>query len=107
MLLVAGLGNAVIGCIISWVIGDEVQILDLVVDPNHRRQGYALQLTQELLVKGMSGGAQQAVLEVHRDNVGAISLYQHAGFKQIHMRKGYYKDGGDALLMSMQLFGTH
>ena len=102
-LLVTAVGEAVVACVLVWIIADELQILDLAVDPRHRRQGFALQLIQDMFRKGVSCGAQQAVLEVHSDNTAAIGLYQHVGFRQVHVRRAYYRDNGDALVMIKQL----
>ena len=103
IILVAALLDAVIGCIVSWVIEDEVQILDLAVDLKHRRQGHAMQLLTQLLRLAMARGARHAILEVRSSNKAAISAYEHAGFQQVYIRKGYYCDGEDALLFKKQL----
>ena len=38
-------------------------------------------------------------LEVRRSNKPAIALYEHAGFKTVHVRARYYQDDEDALVM--------
>lgn len=40
------------------------------------------------------------VLEVHCENIKAISLYKKLGFEFIRVRKQYYRDNADALIMS-------
>lgn len=40
-------------------------------------------------------------LEVRRDNLVAIQAYQKAGFLDVGVRKRYYRDGCDALLLEM------
>ena len=103
VILVAALPDNVIGCVVSWVIEDEAQILDLVVDLKHRRQGHALNLLHNILETAIARGARHAVLEVRSNNSAAISLYECAGFQQVHIRKRYYPDGQDALLLKKQL----
>ena len=44
-------------------------------------------------------GRGAAVLEVGVDNVPAIALYKKLGFKRAGIRRGYYPDGSDAMLM--------
>ena len=39
-------------------------------------------------------------LEVHEQNRAAIHLYLKSGFTVTRTRKGYYQDGGNALLMT-------
>ncbi|MCB0351496.1 MAG: GNAT family N-acetyltransferase [Bdellovibrionales bacterium] len=41
---------------------------------------------------------EQLWLEVHAGNLPAIALYESLGFKLTGERKGYYSDGGAALL---------
>ena len=40
-------------------------------------------------------------LEVKATNARAIALYSKLGFKQVGLRKGYYDDGTDAILMEL------
>jgi len=47
--------------------------------------------------------AQKMFLEVDSRNRPAIALYQAAGFHQKGMRKAYYSDGSDALIMQADL----
>ena len=103
VILVAALTDNVIGCVVSWVIEDEAQILDLAVDLKHRRQGHAMHLLDEMLEVATARGARQAILEVRSGNSAAISLYEHAGFQQAYIRKGYYRDREDALLFKKEL----
>lgn len=41
-------------------------------------------------------------LEVSEENKPAIQLYLKAGFKKVGLRKQYYQDGSDAILMSLK-----
>lgn len=103
LLLVATVHGKVVGCALCWILADEVQILVVGVHPEHRRQGYAAQLVRDTLTRGVSAGAEQAVLEVSSSNCAAISLYKQAGFEQMYVRKDYYSNGDDALVMCNQL----
>lgn len=38
-------------------------------------------------------------LEVSENNIYAIKLYESIGFKKINIRKNYYKDNSDAIIM--------
>ncbi|KAL3153880.1 hypothetical protein ABBQ32_013450 [Trebouxia sp. C0010 RCD-2024] len=103
--LIASSSSLDVGCLIAWLISDELQILDIVVCPEHRRQGYGQQLLQTLLQVARSRGCSTATLEVSRNNIAAIQLYEHVGFRRVHVRKAYYKDGSDALLLNLALDG--
>jgi ribosomal-protein-alanine N-acetyltransferase len=80
---------------------DEAEILHLGVAPEHRRQGIAKSLLDDLFVRLCSEGVRSVFLEVRRGNTAAIGLYRFLGFGEAGERKGYYQDTGeDALLFS-------
>lgn len=88
------------GFALTRTIADESELLTLAVDPNHRRQGIAGNLTKEWLGRTT---AQTAFLEVAADNAAAHALYAKYGFAETGRRKGYYQRIGghsvDAVLM--------
>ncbi|KAL0023597.1 hypothetical protein WJX77_005309 [Trebouxia sp. C0004] len=98
--LLATTGPISVGCILAWLLDDELQILDVVVHPTHRRQGIGKALLKVLLNQAQERGCALATLEVSKDNAAAVQLYQQLGFQQVHLRKSYYRDGSDALLMN-------
>jgi GNAT superfamily N-acetyltransferase len=70
-----------VGCGLAIAEGRYVGIFDLVIDPDHRRQGYG-----QRLVEGMLGWAQRlqascAYLQVVQANGPARALYQALGFR--------------------------
>jgi ribosomal-protein-alanine N-acetyltransferase len=89
----------VVGYICCWYVADEVHILDIAVRPESRRQGVGERLLRHALVVGQQKGAQSAILEVRQSNLPAIALYRKFGFRQVAVRRGYYTNGEDALLM--------
>jgi ribosomal-protein-alanine N-acetyltransferase len=93
----------VIGYLCAWFVVDEVHILDVAVHPTHRRQGVGKLLLQYSLQEGQQGGAHSASLEVRRSNLPAIALYQSFGFREVGVRRRYYENGEDALLMVRSL----
>jgi ribosomal-protein-alanine N-acetyltransferase len=98
-LTVAERHGEVIGYLCCWYVADEVHILDIAVHPHSRRQGVGECLLRRALVIGQQKGAQSATLEVRRSNLPAIALYEKFGFRQVAVRRGYYTNGEDALLM--------
>src|SRR5262249_11518023 len=64
----------------------EHEILNLAVDPAHRRQGIA----RALLRDALSQANADWFLEVRESNVPAIALYRSLGFEQVALRPGYY-----------------
>lgn len=76
---------------------DECELLRLAVDPGYRRQ----RIGQRLLDHGLHAlrrqGCRQCHLEVRQDNAPARRLYETLGFKISGRRKGYYRQGSEAL----------
>lgn len=91
------------GFAVAWFIDEEVQLQNIAVDPRHRRQGIGRLLVNQVVELGRTQGARVVDLEVRRGNQAAISLYTSMGFEQVGMRRGYYGDGEDALLLRLQL----
>jgi [ribosomal protein S18]-alanine N-acetyltransferase len=98
-LTVAEQDGTVIGYLCCWYVADEIQILDVAVHPEHRRKGVGERLLHHALTTGRMRDASSANLEVRRSNVAAIALYEKFGFREVAIRRGYYRDGEDALLM--------
>jgi ribosomal-protein-alanine N-acetyltransferase len=74
-------------------------VMNVSVDPDHRRQGLATALLGALLER-IDGPATQVTLEVRPTNPGAIALYERFGFRSAGRRPRYYQDNGeDALVM--------
>lgn len=74
------------------------EILALGTLKKFQRCGYSKKLLDEFLQK-CSSTSQFVTLEVHSKNVRAIDLYKKCGFKTVRIRKNYYSDGSEALVM--------
>jgi [ribosomal protein S18]-alanine N-acetyltransferase len=74
-------------------------VMNVAVDPHHRRRGVASALLGELYERVGEDGAR-FTLEVRRSNEVAIHLYERDGFRPAGVRRRYYQDNGeDALVM--------
>jgi ribosomal-protein-alanine N-acetyltransferase len=91
--------------IIAWRnLGEEVEILDVVVNRVHRRQGHGLFLLKHLLQRSSEMSVQKIFLEVRESNLAAISLYKKLGFQIFGLRPNYYRNPQEnALLMTLSL----
>lgn len=81
--------------------GAEADLMTIAVAPAFRRQGLGNMLLERLLAGAKERGAETVFLEVRRSNLAAQALYARAGFRAVAVRKKYYPDGEDALLMRM------
>lgn len=89
----------VIGFLVLMDIAGEIHINNIAVREDYRRQG----LGEKLLTYGMNSYNKEDLfgytLEVREDNVQAIGLYEKLGFVKVGMRKNYYKNNKNALIM--------
>ncbi len=92
-----------LGVLLCWRMADEVEVLDLAVAREWRRQGWGRLLLKEALLHESQKGAKKAFLEVRRGNDAARRLYESCGFQQEGVRVRYYRDGEDALLYHYRL----
>lgn len=77
---------------------DEAELLRLAVVPEERGRGFGRALVDRGLERLAWEGVRSCFLEVREDNAHARSLYEHAGFQCTGRRRGYYRDGADALV---------
>jgi ribosomal-protein-alanine N-acetyltransferase len=86
-----------------WLLGPEIHLLNLAVRPEYRRRGLARRLMRAMLAVGRRAGVETVFLEVRPSNVEARGLYRSSGFLDTGRRPGYYEDGEDAQLMTLDL----
>jgi ribosomal-protein-alanine N-acetyltransferase len=79
-------------------VAGEAELLRIGVAPEERRQGLARALVEAGLARLRMEKVEVCHLEVRVDNHGAIALYEALGFESTGRRRGYYRDGTDALL---------
>ena len=86
--------------IISLTLGlDDADIESVFTSVNYRRKGVADALVISALDRVKQLNLNKVLLEVRRTNEGAKNLYFKHGFKEISVRKKYYPDGEDALIL--------
>ncbi|WP_236021534.1 ribosomal protein S18-alanine N-acetyltransferase [Geomesophilobacter sediminis] len=93
----------VLGYLCPKVVLDEGEILDVAVAESARGKGIGRLLVEHALSWCRERGAAVVLLEVRVGNDSAIELYRRMGFTESGIRKRYYEDGSDALLMQRPL----
>jgi len=92
--------NVLVGYIIVSRYVDAWHVMNLVVRPEHRRQGIATRLLGALFEQAGDDDRRGFTLEVRVSNAAAIQLYETIGFEAQGIRRGYYTDNReDALIM--------
>jgi len=85
--------------------GDVWHLMNIAVDPGHRRRGIATELIGRLF--GEAGTGARFTLEVRTSNRAAIAMYERFGFRPAGHRRRYYHDNGeDALIMWLEPAGV-
>lgn len=99
-MLVAVEADQVIGFIACAGQGDSWHILNVTVDPEHRRRGIGGLLVDGVVAALDGRPYDRYTLEVRVSNDAAIRLYRTRGFVDCGVRPRYYSDNQeDALIM--------
>jgi [ribosomal protein S18]-alanine N-acetyltransferase len=79
---------------------DAWHVMNVAVEPEHRRRGIATALLDRLFELTAEDSRRGYTLEVRVSNSEAIALYERLGFQARGIRRGYYTDNReDALIM--------
>ncbi len=85
---------------------DEAELLNIAVAKSQQRKGLGRAMLSEMLAVAAENDWQRVFLEVRSGNSGAIALYRSAGFAEVGIRRGYYRNAEgseDAILMVCDL----
>ena len=93
--------NEIIGFAGILLIIDEVNIMNIVVRKDKRNLGIGSLLLEKIIDFSEIHNATSITLEVNEKNVPAIRLYEKYGFKQVGIRKKYYNNEDNAILMDL------
>jgi [ribosomal protein S18]-alanine N-acetyltransferase len=101
--LVARRGRHVVGYAGLWltpdVDGDHAHVTNVAVAAQHRRHGVATALLVALARAAVDRGCTAWTLEVRVSSTGAQSLYRRFGFVPAGVRRRYYENREDAIVM--------
>jgi tRNA threonylcarbamoyladenosine biosynthesis protein TsaB len=109
---VARHGAALAGFCVVMPAPDVAHLLVIAVDRSLQRHGLGRRLVDWCSAQALRAGADGLLLEVRPSNENARGFYEHLGFRQIGVRKGYYPTVGgreDALVLKLdvQAPGSH
>ena len=99
--VVAVVNEVVVGYAGAIFASDMADIALVATDPDFRRQKIAENAVNALIDKLICKGIVKIFLEVRITNHPARSLYTKIGFKEIGIRKNYYEDSEDAIVMAL------
>ena len=86
--------DKVLGYLEIRLVDNVVDIMNLFVNPENRKQGIATSLMNKMMEEEEYS---RIMLEVNENNIEALRLYNKLGFKEISLRERYY--GSDTAII--------
>ena len=100
--IVAKIDNKIVGYAGIWKAIDDVHITNIVTAKKLRRQNIGSILLSNLIQMARTeNGITSITLEVNSNNIPAQNLYKKFGFKIVGLRKKYYNNTDDAIIMTL------
>lgn len=99
--IMAKINDEIVGFAGIKIVFDEADIMNIVTKKNMRNLGIGFCLLKNLIYIAKEKGINKITLEVNEKNINAIHLYEKAGFKKIAVRKKYYNNIDDAIIMQL------
>ena len=103
MYIVAKFNNQIVGFAGIWFSVDDIHITNIVVKKNCRNQKIGSLMLNNLIELCENRTQKSITLEVNSNNIPAQKLYQKFGFKKVGIRKKYYNNTEDAIIMTKTL----
>jgi [ribosomal protein S18]-alanine N-acetyltransferase len=90
--------GVILGYTVAWG-AEEVHLANLAVAEAERGKGVGGMLLAEVISFAQRTNARSVYLEVRISNATARTFYSQRGFVPTYIRKGYYENGEDAVIM--------
>lgn len=91
--------NEILGYISFSFDGEMLEIFNFCVKENYQRSGIGTKIMNYAFNLFTSKGLKSSILEVRESNKKAISFYEKLGYIQISIRKKYYSNNENALIL--------
>lgn len=106
LLLIARSGDRTLGFALARSVADEGELLLIAVNPDRQRRGTGKSLVKKIIERLIDKGVKKLHLEMRTDNP-ALAFYNVLGFRQVGLRRDYYRrsDGqlADAATLSLEI----
>ena len=90
----------IVGFVGLWLMVGEAHIVTLAVRESQRRRGLGELLLMAAIEVAMAHDQEVMTLEVRRSNEAALALYDKYGFTRAGLRRRYYENAEDAVIMT-------
>ncbi len=98
---VAKHNTEIVGFAGIWKSLDTFHLTNIVTKISKRNLGIASALLEKIINVSKSESATSLTLEVNENNFNAIKLYEKYNFKKIGIRKNYYGQNKNAIIMTL------
>lgn len=106
--IVAKINNKIVGYAGFWKSVDDVHITNIVTKKTCRNKGIAIKMLESLIeLAKQEKDITCITLEVNSKNTPAKKLYEKFDFKVVGLRKKYYNNIDDAIIMTKDLKGEN
>jgi len=96
-------GEELVGFAVVWIIGGEGELHWFEILKPFRGMGFAEPFLEGIIKELKKEGVKRLLLEVSENNKVALRVYKKLGLKTSAVRKNYYPDGSDAIIMEREL----
>jgi len=100
-LFVLQCGEEILGYAVVWKVLDEGELHWFEIFEPFRGRGLSYLFLESIIENLKKEGIKKLLLEVSDRNTTAKRVYKKIGFKPIGLRKNYYPDGSNAILMEL------
>ena len=97
--IVSKINNEIVGFAGIKIILDEADIMNIAVRIDKRKLGIGSVLLEKLIKLATTSNCTSITLEVNENNLPAIHLYEKFNFQKIGLRKKYYNNTDNAIIM--------
>ena len=101
--IMAKLGNKIVGFAGMIDTIDQMEITNIVVKKDYRKNGIGNILLNRLISLAKENKKTEIILEVNENNISAIKLYEKNGFRKCGLRKRYYNNTDNAIIMNLKI----
>ena len=97
--MVAYVDDVMVGYAGLMFSGNDAHVTNIAVDPEWQGRGVATEMMLDLAILSHERGCEAMTLEVRHTNTAAQNLYRRFGFVPAGVRKRYYENTDDAIIM--------
>lgn len=103
-----GICDNQIVCFLTYMLtegenGPDYNILNLATKTCFQKQGCATKMLEFLKQNAIQNNYNSLWLEVRESNINALNFYKKFGFSTSYIRKYYYSNGDNAIIMTLKL----